>query len=282
MGKLIWDEAGKRFYQTGVNHGVLYKRVDSAYPQGVAWNGLTAVTESPDGAEATDIYADDIKYLSIRSAENYKATIEALYSPEEFDECDGSAELIAGVRISQQPRKPFGFSWQTRLGNDDQFEDYGYVIHIIYGATVAPSEKNYQTINDSPETMNLSWEIDTIPVPVTGHKATAHLEINSTLVTPAQLTAIEAVLYGQDAQEAVPATYAEFTGTAFVQGTTFYERTGAGTDLSPYVYTATEDTVYNSEKTYYTQTSPGQEAKAATEPRLPLPDEILSILQAAA
>lgn len=278
MSKLIWDESGKRFYQTGVNHGVLYKRVGEAYPKGVAWNGLTAVTESPEGAEATDIYADDIKYLSIRSAENYKATIEALYSPEEFDECDGSAELIAGVRISQQPRKPFGFSWQTRLGNDSAFEDYGYVIHIIYGATVSPSEKNYQTINDSPETMNLSWEIDTIPVAVTGHKATAHLEINSTLITATQLAAIEGVLYGVDAQEAKAAVYAVTSDTTPQTGTTYYTRSGSSPN---YTYTQFEGSTFASGTDYYVMTSPAQSAKAAAEPRLPLPDEILSILTAA-
>lgn len=139
-GRITWDETNKRFYQTGCDRGVLYKQVNGAYPEAVPWNGLTAVSEQPEGADPTDIYADNIKYLSIRSAENYKATIEALYSPKEFDECDGTASPIAGVKISQQPRKPFGFSWRTIKGNAEQFNDYGYVIHVIYGATVDPTE----------------------------------------------------------------------------------------------------------------------------------------------
>lgn len=199
MSRLVWDETNERFYQTGCSHGVLYKQVNGVYPAGVVWNGLTAVTESPEGADPTDIYADDIKYLSIRSAENYKATIEALYSPEEFDECDGSAALTTGVKISQQPRKPFGFSWQTIKGNATEFNDHGKVIHIIYGATASPSEKSYQTINDSPDVMNLSWELDTIPVNVAGHKPTAHLEIDCSLLTDAQVKVVENTLYGADA-----------------------------------------------------------------------------------
>lgn len=203
MSKIQWDAVGERFYETGTKHGVLYPQVNGAYPTGVAWNGLSAVTSSPDGAEANDIYADDIKYLSIRSVENYKATIEAYTYPDEFAECDGSATLISGVTIGQQPRKPFGFSWVTTVGNDTQYEDYGYKIHLIWGATASPSEKSYQTINDSPEAIQFSWEIDTIPVPVSGHKATAHMEIDSTKFDTtelkAKLTALENVLWGLDA-----------------------------------------------------------------------------------
>ena len=202
MSKLVFDVVAERFYETGCSHGVLYRQLNGAYPQGVVWNGLTAVTASPEGAEATDIYADDIKYLTLRSAENYKATIEALYSPEEFDECDGTAALTKGVKIGQQPRKAFGFSWQTVKGNGTELNDYGKVIHIIYGASVAPSEHSYQTINDSPEAMNLSWEIDTIPVSVTGHKPTASLDIDCTELTEAQLTAVENALYGTESTEA--------------------------------------------------------------------------------
>lgn len=197
MAKLVWDQSGERYYRTGVEKAVLYKQnASGAYPTGVAWNGITAVTEKPEGAEATDIYADNIKYLTLRSAEDYKATIEALYSPPEFDECDGSAQLVAGVKLSQQPRKPFGFSWQTKLGNDTELDSHGYIIHVIYGATVSPSEKSYQTINDSPEAMNLSWDIDTTPVNVTGFKPTAHLEIDSTTLSAGKLAAVEDALYG--------------------------------------------------------------------------------------
>ena len=198
MSKIKWDVVGQRYYETGTKYGVLYPQVGDAYPKGVAWNGLSAVTSSPDGAEANDIYADDIKYLSIRSVENYKATIEAYTYPDEFAECDGSATLIKGVTIGQQPRKPFGFSWVTVRGNDTEYDEHGYKIHLIWGATASPSEKSYQTINDSPEAIQFSWEIDTIPVAVTGHKASAHMEIDSTKVTEAQLKAIETVLYGTD------------------------------------------------------------------------------------
>ena len=278
-GKLVWDESGKRFYQTGVRKGVLYVRNGNVYPTGVAWNGLTAVTESPEGAEPTDIYADDIKYLSIRSAENYKATIEALFSPDEFDECDGSVSVIPGMRISGQARKPFGFSWQTRLGNDELFEEYGYIIHVIYGATVSPSEKNYQTINDSPETMNMSWEIDTVPVEITGHRATAHLSFDSTELTPAQLKALEAVLYGSDASEAKDAVYKVTEATAPVAGTTYYTRSGTE---GAYIYTKFEGNTFAQGTTYYELVSAAEPAHEATSPRLPLPDEIIEILQAAA
>lgn len=202
MSKLLWDQVGERLYETGTKKGVLYKQVGNAYPEGVAWNGLTAVTESPDGAEPNDMYADDIKYLSIRSVENYKGTIEAYTYPDEFAECNGEAALMTGVTIGQQPRKPFGFSWVTTVGNDTLYDDYGYKIHLVWGATVSPSEKSYQTINDSPEAITFSWELDTTPVAVTGHKATSHMEIDSTKFTSTEdrtkLAALEAVLYGTD------------------------------------------------------------------------------------
>lgn len=196
---LKWDQIGERTYETGTKKGVLYLQVNGAYPNGVAWNGLSAVTESPDGAEANDIYADDIKYLSIRSVENYKGTIEAYTYPDEFGECDGSASVAEGVTIGQQPRKPFGFSWVTTLGNDTLYDDYGYKIHLVWGATASPSEKSYQTINDSPEAISFSWEIDTIPVAVTGHKATAHMEIDSTKCNAEKLAELEEILYGIEA-----------------------------------------------------------------------------------
>lgn len=202
MSLLKWDQAGDRLYQTGVKKGVLYKQVNKAYPAGVVWNGLTEFTESPDGAEATDIYADDIKYLSLRSVENFKCTIGCYMYPEEFEDCNGEASLIAGVNAGQQARKPFGFSCVTTLGNDTDYDEHGYIIHLVYGCTASPSEENHQTINDSPEAVEFSFEIDTVPVPIdiqnTNYKPTAHLKINSTLLTSAQLTAIENALYGTD------------------------------------------------------------------------------------
>ena len=190
MSLLKWDQAGDRLYQTGVKKGVLYKQVNKAYPTGVVWNGLTEFTESPDGAEATDIYADDIKYLSLRSVENFKCTIGCYMYPEEFEDCNGETSLIAGVNAGQQARKPFGFSCVTTLGNDTDYDDHGYIIHLVYGCTASPSEENHQTINDSPEAVEFSFEIDTVPAPIdipnTNYKPTAHLKINSTLLSAAQ------------------------------------------------------------------------------------------------
>lgn len=202
MAKLVWDETGKRLYETGVSKGVLYVQSDDGtYGNGVAWNGLTAVNESPSGAEATPLYADDIKYLELTSTEEYGASIEAYTYPEEFEQCDGSAELGAGVTIGQQPRKAFGFCYRTLIGNDVNNNDYGYKIHIVYGAKAAPSEKAYQTVNDSPEAITFSWELTTTPVNVEGHKPTACVTIDSTKVEPAKLTSIEEALYGSDTKE---------------------------------------------------------------------------------
>lgn len=198
MSILTWDAVGERLYETGTKNGVLYVQQNGAYPLGVAWNGLTGVTESPEGAEATAIYADDIKYLNLRSVEDYGATITAYMYPDEFGACNGEATLAEGVTIGQQPRKPFGFSWVTTIGNDTEYDDYGEKIHLVWGATVAPSEKAYQTINDSPEPVEFSWEIDTVPVSVPGHKPTAHLEIDSTKVNAASLTALKNALYGTE------------------------------------------------------------------------------------
>lgn len=202
MARLVWDKTGERFYETGVRQGVLYPMVDGAYPKGVAWNGLTAVTESPSGAESTALYADDIKYLNLRSTEEFGATIEAYTYPKEFEECDGSAELAAGVTIGQQPRKSFGLSYRTALGNDVENENHGYKLHLIYGATASPSEKAYATISDSPEAITFSWEVTTVPVNVEGFKPTALLTIDSTKVDPAKLTALEDILYGKAEVEA--------------------------------------------------------------------------------
>lgn len=202
MAKLIWDEVGKRLYETGIENGVLYPiQVGGTYTKGVAWNGLTGVTESPSGAEASPIYADGIKYLNLISAEEFGATIEAYTYPDEFAVCDGSAELEVGVSIGQQSRKTFGLSYKTALGNDTAGTDYGYKLHLIYGALAAPSEKAYATVNDSPEAITFSWEVSTTPVAVTGFKPTASLTIDSTKVDATKLTALEVILYGAEATE---------------------------------------------------------------------------------
>lgn len=223
MAKLKWDETGKRLYETGTKMGVLYpQNEDGSYPKGVAWNGLMSVTESPSGAEASALYADDAKYLELYSNEEFGFTIGAYTYPDEFAECDGSAELAPGVGIGQQPRKAFGLSYRTIIGNDTKGSDYGYKLHLVYGAKASPSERSYASVNDSPEALELSWECTTTPVPVTGHKPSAHIEIDSTKIDEKKLTKIEEMLYGKDGE----------TGTA-------------------------------------------------TEPKLPLPDEIIQILTAA-
>lgn len=225
MAKIVWDKTGDHFYETGVKNCVLYIPTEGVYSKGVAWNGITAITESPSGAEATALYADDIKYLSLYSVEEFGATIEAYTYPDEFAECDGSAELVAGVKIGQQARKPFGLCYRTTIGNDTDGNDHGYKLHIIYGAMASPSEKSYNTINDSPEAVTFSWELTTTPVNVAGAKPTASITIDSTKVDKQKLAALEEVLYGKD---------------------------GTGSDHT-----------------------------GATEPRLPLPDEIKTIMTAA-
>ena len=207
MAKLVWDKTGERFYETGVKNGVLYvyDTAKKAYGTGVAWNGLTTVTESPSGAEATALYADDIKYLNLLSTEEFGATIEAYTYPDEFAECDGSATLSEGVFIGQQKRKTFGMAYKTTLGNDTIGNDYGYKLHIIYGALAAPSEKAYATINDSPEAITFSWEVTTTPVEVTNHKPTASIVIDSKKADPTKLAALEKKLFGDtDTEPTLP------------------------------------------------------------------------------
>ena len=197
--KLVWDKTGEHFYETGVKNGVLYPMSTSGtYPKGVAWNGLTAITESPSGAEATALYADDIKYLNLMSNEEFGATVEAYTYPDEFAECDGSASLTEGVYIGQQARKTFGLCYRTTLGNDSKGNDYGYKLHIIYGAMASPSEKAYSTINDSPDAITFSWELSTTPVAVANFKPTASLTIDSTKVDTQKLASLEEILYGKD------------------------------------------------------------------------------------
>ena len=202
MAKLVWDESGKRVYETGVRNGVLYVQGENGqYENGVAWNGLTAVTESPSGAEPTALYADDIKYLELFSAEEFGATVEAYTYPEEFEACDGSASLGKGVTIGQQDRKAFGLCYRTVVGNDVKGNEHGYKIHLVYGAKAKPSEKAYATVNDSPEAVTFSWEVTTTPVNVAGFKPTASVTIDSTKIEAGKLKAIEDKLYGTETQE---------------------------------------------------------------------------------
>lgn len=202
MAKLVWDVVGERTYETGVDHAVLYPQVSGAYPKGVAWSGITAVSESPSGAEANPFYADNIKYLNLMSVEEFGASIEAYTYPDEFAACDGSAEIATGVIIGQQKRQAFGLSYRTILGNDTDGNSHGYKLHLIYGALASPSEKAYNTVNESPEPNTFSWEITTTPVNVTGHQPTASLVIDSTKVDAGKLAELEAILYGSESEEA--------------------------------------------------------------------------------
>lgn len=203
MAKIVWDKTGEKTYETGVKNGVLYPQGEGgAYPKGYAWNGLTAVTESPSGAEPNPLYADDIKYLNLISAEEFGATIEAYTYPDEFAECDGSAEIAPGVTVGQQARKAFGMSYKTTFGNDVDGNEHGYKLHLIYGALASPSEKAYNTINDSPEAITFSWEVTTTPVNIEGFKPSALITIDSTSVDAVKLKALEDILYGSTEEEA--------------------------------------------------------------------------------
>lgn len=315
MSKIVWDAVGEHKYETGVDHGVLYPMNLSTnqYDNGVAWNGLTSVTETPSGAESNPQYADNIKYLDLLSAEEFAATIECFTYPKEWEECDGSVSPVEGVNIYQQARKTFGLSYRTKIGNDVN-PDAGYKLHLVYNAKATPSERAYNTVNDSPEALSFSYEVSTTPVEVPGYKNTSLLTIDSTkFVTDAaraRLAALEAILYGTNSAPAVPAVYEEDTAadfdvtktyytktgdvytefdifeetadTSFDAGKTYYEKNGS-------VYTVTADTVMDSEKTYYTVKSkvgtyytlksPAIPATEATNPRLPMPAEVLEILQ---
>ena len=207
MTAIEWDAAGKRFYENGTDRGVLYPMTSNgSYDKGVAWNGLTAVTESPEGAEPTDLYADNIKYATMRSAETFGCTIEAYTYPDEFSECDGSAQIAKGVFAGQQERKGFGFSYRSLIGNDTATSsDDGYKLHLVYGCTASPSEKSYATVNDSPDAITFSWEVKTTPVNVAGFKPTATLVIDSRYADPSKLTALEKILYGDtDTEPSLP------------------------------------------------------------------------------
>lgn len=264
MSKLVWDETGERIYETGIDRGVLYPVVKGAYPKGYAWNGLTSVSESPSGAEASPIYADNIEYLSLISAEKFAATIEAYTYPDEWGACDGSAEVAKGVTIGQQKRKAFGLSYRSLIGNDIEDTDYGYKIHLIYNGKAAPSERSRQTVNESLEAVQFSWGVSTTPVtinttnPNTGkvYKPTAHLEIDSTKVDSTRLKEFEDILYGKDG------IYTVATGADFDTGKNYYE-------LIDGEYVKTTDSSKETDKTYY---------EATVEPvdaRLPMPDEVI-------
>ncbi len=201
---LQWDQTSERLYETGVDRGVLYvQNSDGTYGNGVVWNGLTAVNEKPDGAEPNELYADNIKYATLRSAETFGATIEAYMFPDEFYDCDGSKTVAEGVYIGQQPRKSFGFCYRTLVGSDtENYESHGYKLHLIYNATASPSEKNFESVNDNPDAISMSWDIDTNPVPVTGGKPTASIVIDSTKCDAAKLAVLEAALYGTQGEPA--------------------------------------------------------------------------------
>ena len=216
MSKLVWDQTGERRYETGVDRGVVYPQVGGAYPKGAAWNGLTGVALSPSGAEATPLYANNRKYLNLMSVEELAFTIEGYTYPDEFAECDGSAELAKGAFINQQKRKPFGFSYRNMIGNDTE-GTYGYKLHLIYGAVASPSEETDTTINDSPEAKTMSWECNTTPVEIEGFEPSSHIEIDSTKCDETKLKALEAILYGSESEEArlpLPAEVVTLLGTA--------------------------------------------------------------------
>jgi len=204
MAKIVWDKTGERFYETGTDRGVLYPAVNGAYPKGVAWNGLTGVDENPSGAEESKFFADNIKYLGLRSAEDFGATVTAYTYPDEFAACDGSATPTPGLYIGQQTRKPFGMSYRTKVGNDVAGDDLGYKINLVYGATASPSQRSYKTINDSPEPIEFSWELATTPVAVEieGLKPAAHLTIDSRTTPAEKLKALENILYGTESEDA--------------------------------------------------------------------------------
>lgn len=270
MAKLLWDQTAEHLYETGDDRAVVYpyNSTSKAYDKGYAWNGITGVTESPSGADETALYADNIKYLSLRAAEEFGMTVTAYTYPDEFAELDGSAFPVKGVRIYQQARKTFGFSYRSIIGNDTDANDYGYKLHLIYGLTASPSERGYGTVNDSPEAIEFSWEMTGVPVAITGYKNSCMLTVDSTAFTStedkAKLTALENILWGTDAED----VYTEVTpvGTENPVTEGWYEKTGN-------VYVLSADTTVDAQKTYYAKTT-----TTATDARLPLPDEVFTIL----
>lgn len=275
---LDWDEVGKKVYETGVDRGVLYvyDNVSHEYGDGVNWNGITSVNESPSGAEVTDLWADNIKYLSIRSLENFNFTINAYTSPDQFDECDGMRIPLRGVRVTQQNRKMFGFSYRSLIGNDTEYNDYGYEIHLVYGATCSPSDKDRQTVNDSPDAVEFSWECTTTPVPIGfGLKPTAHLIIKSTdFITDndkERLKNLESILYGKKGD------YNEYEQIIFDETPIeykpykYYIKMSVGSYAYYQLLTAeTPPSTWGNTGLYYRRTD--------IPARLPLPDEVLGLL----
>lgn len=269
--RLKWDEQGAKKFEAGTDHAVLYPISGGAYPKGVVWNGITAISESPEGGDAQDFYADNIKYGSLRGAENFNGSIECYTYPDEWKECDGRKNLVNGVTIAQQNRKAFGLSYRTLIGNDTEGLDLGYTLHLVYNATASPSQKSRSTINESPEAGTMSYEFKTTPVPVTAienAKPTSHIEIDSTSVTEAQLEAIETVLYGTEGTISYSSVTTVGTENPSTEG--WYERSGSA---GSYVYTLSTDTTVQSGKTYYEKVETG-----AVEARLPMPDEVFDIL----
>jgi len=319
MSKIVWDAVGEHKYETGVDHGVLYplNTSNNQYDNGVAWNGLTSVSESPSGAESNPQYADNIKYLDLYSAEEFAATVECFTYPKEWEECDGSVSPVEGVNVYQQSRKTFGLCYRTKIGNDVN-PDLGYKLHLIYNAKATPSERAYNTVNDSPEALSFSYSISTTPVEVPGYKNTAILTIDSTKFTTdqarARLATLEDVLYGTNAQPGSDAVYEEDTAVSFDPTKTYYTKAGdvysvfdqfeatadvsfqPGTDYyersgssGSYVYTLTADVTMDAQKTYYvlktksgtyyTLKTPAVPATDATNPRLPMPAEVIDMLK---
>lgn len=317
MSKIVWDATGEHKYETGIDHGVLYpiNQSNNQYDNGVAWNGLTSVTETPSGGESNSQYADNIKYLDLLSAETFGATIACFTYPPEWAECDGSVSPVEGVNLYQQARKTFGLSYRTKVGND-LTPDLGYKLHLVYGAKAQPSERAYNTVNESPEALNFSYTISTTPVDVPGYKPTSLITIDSTKYTTdearARLAALEDILYGTNAQSGSPAVYEEDTAAAFDPTKEYYTLSGStytkfdqfsvtadssfqtGKDYyekNGDVYTLTADSTMAAGKTYYelktksagttyyTLKTPAVPATEATNPRLPLPAEVISILE---
>lgn len=274
---IAWDQTGQRLYETGVDRGVLYVMKDTIvdqsdpYQAGVPWNGLTSVSDSGSGGEPTPLWADNMKYLNLMSAEEAGLTIEAYTYPDEFEECDGTRDIATGISIGQQPRKQFGFCYRTLIGNDQKSNDYGYKIHIVYGCYASPSEKAYQTVNDSPEAISFSWSVTTTPVAVAGFKPTATLIIDSTKTNAAKLALLEEKLYGKAAVTAADAVYAETTDESKQDGKTYYTKDGS-------TYTQFSGGSFAANTTYYEMTSPAVAAADAVSPKLLLPNEIVTLV----
>lgn len=258
MAKCVWDQTGEHFYETGDDHAVIYPYENGDYQNGEAWSGITGYTESPSGAEETALYADNIKYLSLRSAEEFGATVTAYTYPDTVALMNGEKTVVPGVKIYQQARPTFGLSIRTIIGNDTETNDHGYKLHLVYGLTMSPSEKGYSTVNDSPEAIEFSFELSSVPVSVKNNKSTSLITIDSTSADADKLKALEDILYGTDD------TYTEFTGSDFDSDTTYYEKSGD-------TYTATTDTTPDTDKTYYTKTE-------GSDPRLPMPDEVIELM----